>query len=85
MKKKKGSRYQRQMGATVYRSADNDNKSLLAAQKRRQKQALGEALDEQFGMERFALTSSYQEEKRRRGWLYNMLVTTVRTIGLLVV
>jgi len=85
------SRYQRQFGnkGTVYRSADNDAKSDESrALYRRQKQAAGEALDDIFGIERFAVSTSHKKAKgdkdgegttrQRRGWLYNILSTTVR-------
>jgi hypothetical protein len=42
----------------------------------------GEALDESFGIEKFSMNHSHRGETgnpRRRGWLYNVLATTVRT------
>lgn len=55
------------------------------AQFRRRKQAAGEIIDESFGVERFALQHQHQQQANktttpspeRRGWLYNMLSTTV--------
>jgi hypothetical protein len=78
------SNYQRQFGggggknATVYRSANQAETTdeETKAQWRRRKQAIGEKLDESFGMERFAWKGS-GAVTRRRGWLYNMLPTNV--------
>ena len=94
-KKKHGGRsnYQRQFQGgsykTIYRSADNEteNADLLAAQKRRQRQKLGEQIDGQLGVLRFTPKSHEGEIPdesgllRRRGWLYNILPTTVRNGG----
>jgi hypothetical protein len=67
-----------------------DNKAAELAQWRRIKQAKGEALDKAFGTERFApsnhqtstiimneKTTEKEPMKSRRGWLYNILPTTV--------
>lgn len=88
MKKKSSSssRYQRQFGAKGGNPSSNtpDEAALQAARAaewRRAKQAAGEALDRKFGMERFGEASAQQgqeEVQQRRGWLYNVLPTTVR-------
>lgn len=69
------SRYQCQFGGgrknTVYRlAADADDKdndaqqaARLAAEKRRQRQAMGQELDHKLGFERFALTGSHEHEQ----------------------
>lgn len=47
----------------------------------------GENLDESFGIDRFCLTNVSSSERngpenpKRRGWLYNVLSTTVRSFG----
>lgn len=90
MKKKKGrSNYQRQFGggksATVYRSASSTTSDAeAAAQKRRQRQILGEQIDAKMGVERFSAKNQQHEMmsaddtvSMRRGWLYNIMSTTV--------
>jgi hypothetical protein len=86
------SNYQRQFGgggktATVYRSGDDStateaSKAAARAEYRCAKQARGEALDKWFGMEWFALDTTMahtnsDQKLQRRGWLFNMLPTTV--------
>lgn len=87
MHKKKASRYQRQFGggagnksssATVYRAAVDDEET--RAQYRRRKQAAGEVNDEEFGLERFAVGGEGTGRRQRRGWLYNMISTTVSVL-----
>ena len=69
----------------VLSTAQLDAESLAA--RRRQKQALGTALDQQFGLETFAATNARAAQplrevsntsQERRGWLYNVMATTVR-------
>jgi len=92
-KKKKGrSNYQRQFGgggghksnpATVYRSGGGDDdaqqqsKSEKAAEYRRQKIETAKQVEAHFGIERFVLADN-QQVAERRGWLYNLVPTTVR-------
>jgi hypothetical protein len=78
----KSSNYQRQFGgSTTYRqasttSSDEESK----AQYRQRKQAAGDAVDESFGVERFCFSDVQQStDCRRRGWLYNVRTTTVRS------
>jgi hypothetical protein len=86
-KSNKNSRYQRQFGngnkgksksATVYKSASADDP---AAARRRYKQEQGQQIDRKFGYEKFSLTNNAQQqgELSRRGWLFQMLPTTVRS------
>lgn len=85
MKKKSSTRYQRQMGhnnKTVYRNAATEPTD-AALQRRRIKQAIGEQLDQDFQIEKFVV-SERGEERRRRGWLYNISSTTVSHRVLLV-
>jgi hypothetical protein len=83
-------RYQRQFGGgggghskIASSSADDDTNALLAA-KRRIRQQKAEQIDEKFGYETFAFQNSNGSESRerrdRRGWLFNMLPTTVRAL-----
>jgi hypothetical protein len=85
------SNYQRQFGgsgkssATTYRHAPQSSSSAgdnaeTKAEWRRRKQAIGEVVDESFGVEKFSfqnVKSTEPEDLRRRGWLYNVLPTTV--------
>lgn len=83
--------YQRQFGgggssATTYRQAPSSTKEAedAAANKaeyRRRKKAAGEVVDERLGVEKFAfqhVKSTNPEDFSRRGWLYNVMATTVR-------
>ena len=89
-----GSRYQRQFGNSgnkshsVIESTSNttlaETKAAEAAARRRARQDQGEAIDIKFGYQR--LEDQYQhsnqqalESIQRRGWLFHMLATTVRT------
>ena len=87
MRKQGASRYQRQFGNnnnkhnTMYRSSgQHDNE---AADRRHRKEAAAVQVEKAFGMERFGLTTSMEEiattgdARGRRGWLYNVLPTTV--------
>lgn len=91
MKKKStsSSRYQKQAGnnfksnKTVYKSAaDTDDSADPAAARRRFKQQQGQEIDKLFGYEKFALSNNNNELKSasRRGWLFQMLATTVRIV-----
>jgi hypothetical protein len=95
MKKKStsGSRYQRQAGnggggglksnKTVYKSADasKDDAEDPAVARRRFRQQQGQEIDKRFGYEKFALSANNKttQSASRRGWLFQMLPTTVRT------
>lgn len=95
MQKRKGggkSNYQRQFGgggATTYRQAPKgtDYEAAAAESKadyRRRKQAQGDLVDESFGVEKFSfqnVKSIDPKDLQRRGWLYNVLPTTVRIIA----
>jgi hypothetical protein len=86
MQRKKGpSRYQRQMGNsrqnnTASASNDDDDSqqaaALLAAQRRRQKQVIGDQVDQRGGIE---LVRMQPGDPSRRGWLYHIQPSTVRT------
>jgi len=56
--------------------------SAIMAAKRRIRQQKGEIIDEKFGYETFAYEntngSNSRDVRERRGWLFNMLPTTVR-------
>ena len=60
-----------------------DVNAILAA-KRRIRQQKAEAIDEKFGYETFAFQNTNGSESRdvreRRGWLFNMIPTTVRFV-----
>jgi hypothetical protein len=83
------SNYQRQFGgggssSTSYRqppkSSAAEDAATTKADYRRRKQAQGEVVDESFGVEKFSyqnVKSTEPEDLRRRGWLYNVLATTV--------
>jgi hypothetical protein len=79
------SRYQQQFGggskAPASSTTSSDDAALLAA-RRQARQQKGEQIDAQFGFETFAFQNSNVDESResreRRGWLFNMLPTTVR-------
>jgi hypothetical protein len=70
--------------STVYRSASNNNDdgSDPAAARRRFKQQQGQEIDKRFGYEKFALSANNNiagsQSTSRRGWLFQMLPTTVR-------
>lgn len=72
--------YQRQFGGnTSFRSGDTDDaaaKAALAAERRKRKQVAAEKVEKAFGIDRFV--SDKEKTKPRRGWLYNVLPTTVR-------
>lgn len=78
---KKGTRYQRQMGAAAgsshsKRDATKSDEEILAArraERRRIRKQEGEELDERFGYGRFDHRSDTVVPKR--GWLFNMLPT----------
>ena len=59
-----------------------DTNAILAA-KRRIRQEKAEQIDEKFGYETFAFQNTNGSESRevreRRGWLFNMIPTTVRS------
>jgi hypothetical protein len=91
MKKKStgpSSRYQKQAGnnyqskQTVYKSAADTDDSATdpAVARRRFKQQQGQEIDKLFGYEKFALSNNNNEPNSasRRGWLFQMLATTVR-------
>jgi hypothetical protein len=94
MKKKKSSgpssRYQKQAGnnyqqkKTVYKSAadTDDAANDPAVARRRFKQQQGQEIDKLFGYEKFALSNNNNEPNSasRRGWLFQMLATTVRDV-----
>lgn len=83
-----GSSYQRQFGGgSKAKIAPGDSKSTeeanaILAAKRRIRQEKAEQIDEKFGYETFAFQNTNGAESRevreRRGWLFNMLPTTVR-------
>jgi hypothetical protein len=89
--KKNNDTVYRSADATSDSNANNDSKAAELAQWRRMKQAKGEALDKAFGTERFAplnqtttivtkaASKEPEQEQSRRGWLYNILPTTVRS------
>ena len=72
--------------STVYRSGDTNNnndssdrtKSDSAAEYRRQKLETAKQVEADFGIERFVLLDN-QQSAERRGWLYNLVPTTVRS------
>ena len=75
--------------ATVYRSGENNNnqldssdktKSESAAEYRRQKLETSKQVETDFGIERFVLLD-HQQTAERRGWLYNLVPTTVRIVS----
>jgi hypothetical protein len=76
---KKKSRYQRQMGdksKAAMSPSMQDAKAEEAAARRRLRQEQGEAIDTKFGYKR--LEDQYEDSPiERRGWLFNMLATTV--------
>jgi len=84
------SSYQRQFGGggkSKLNAGSDDKKtddlSAILAAKRRARQQKAEQIDEQvFGFETFAFHNTNGAESReareRRGWLFNMLPTTVR-------
>lgn len=85
-KSSSSSRYQRQFGnsATVYRAAteesENERKAALIAERRHKKQIASLEIEKAFGMETFGLTGAALDNEAassRRGWLYNVLPTTV--------
>jgi hypothetical protein len=76
---KKQSRYQRQMGGkskAAMSPSMQDAKAEEAAARRRLRQEQGEAIDTKFGYKR--LEDQFADSPiERRGWLFNMLATTV--------
>ena len=85
--KKKGggkSNYQRQFGGGGGNRGDNSNnydssdrtKNDSAAEYRRQKIETAKQVETDFGIERFVLLDN-QQSAERRGWLYNLVPTTV--------
>ena len=87
------SSYQRQFGggskakispAAGGGNGDNttDDANAILAAKRRIRQEKAEQIDEKFGYETFAFQNTNgvgsREVRERRGWLFNMLATTVR-------
>jgi hypothetical protein len=85
MKKKQTSSYQRQFGggSKDNKALDQDAKDAKAAEAaafRLLKQEQGEAIDIKFGYNRLEdQVIDPEETVERRGWLYHMLATTVRT------
>ena len=80
---KKQSRYQRQFGGKNGKALPTlDTKAEEAAARKRLRQEQGEAIDVRFGYNRledyFLDSSSDGAPIERRGWLFNMLATTVR-------
>lgn len=90
------SSYQRQLGGrgggnsskstnssnTVYQSGDKDEAAEKAAQVaefRRKKLETAKQVETSFGLERFVLEEN-QQKATRRGWLYNLIPTAVRTL-----
>ena len=59
-----------------------DDANAILAAKRRIRQEKAEQIDEKFGYETFAFQNTNgvgsREVRERRGWLFNMLATTVR-------
>ena len=91
MKKSKGgktSNYQRQFGGgsgsqhskIASASTDKESEEQQRAERRRLKQAQGEALDVKFGYPSLESTVELGETTERRGWLFHMLPTTVRIV-----
>jgi hypothetical protein len=74
--------YQRQFGggsSTSYRSGDTDDaaaKAVLAAERRKRKQVAAENVEKAFRIDPFVIDK--EKTQPRRGWLYNVLPTTVR-------
>lgn len=82
---KKQSRYQRQFGGKSNKALTPttiDAKAEEAAARKRLRQEQGEAIDTKFGYSRledqYMDYASEGETLERRGWLFNMLATTVR-------
>ena len=85
------SSYQRQFGggskaktaASDSNSKSTEDMNAILAAKRRIRQEKAEQIDEKFGYETFAFQNTNGSESRevreRRGWLFNMLPTTVRS------
>jgi len=82
-------RYQRQFGGgrrylpSLDGGGDDDdgNKEQAAAKaaaRRRARQLAGEEVDAKLGLKKFVATPGSTETKERRGWLYNLMSTTVR-------
>ena len=89
MKKKGGktSNYQRQFGggsgsqhSKIASSNDGVSEEQQRAERRRLKQAQGEALDIKFGYPSLESTVEGGDTTERRGWLFHMLPTTVRIV-----
>ena len=85
-KSSSSSRYQRQFGnsATVYRAAteqsEAERKAAMIAERRRKKQIASKEVEKAFRMETFGLIGAPIDNEMsgsRRGWLYNVLPTTV--------
>ena len=89
--KKRSTNYQRQFGGgggknqhslIASSSSSASNEETLAA-KRRIRQQKAERIDEKFGYETFAFENTNgtdsQQIREKRGWLFNILPTTVRT------
>lgn len=92
-KRKSKSSYQRQFGGgskkthsliagSSDKGGEENNASQILAAKRRIRQEKAEAIDEKFGYETFAFNNTNgadsQQVRERRGWLFNILPTTVR-------
>jgi hypothetical protein len=86
MKKQSKSKYQRQFGGgkdSNKNADDRDAKSEEAANWRRMRQEQGEVIDAKFGYHRLedqpVDSAKASAPVERRGWLFHMLPTTVRT------
>lgn len=80
-------RYQRQQGSTggnaVSQVTEEQERSQHRMELKLKKRAQDEALDERFGFHRYCHSSSSRGESRvsRRGWVFNILPTTVPSGG----
>lgn len=86
--KNSSTRYQQQFGGGIKAKTpnDSDDSNALLAAKRRAHQQKAEEIDAKFGYETFAFQNSNDSASRevleRRGWLFNMLPTTVSSLAL---
>jgi len=76
-------RYQRQLGNKTYNKATSseENELVIKRKEYRQKRKVeGDALDERFGFGRF-MNNNSNDRKSRRGWIFNILPTTIVLSG----